>query len=307
MQSNPMQRKSRNSFLLGILVMLIIAIIVAGIFYITVVRKEETQEEEEIVAYVYALKQNVNSGQEITADMVKQVEVVLKKVKDEKTMSVQDLIPAKQKNADGALKDISMVTGYKSKINLTEGTILSQSMLYEDETIKNSERLVDFNMLTLPLNVDIGSYVDVRLTLPTGQDLIVLSKKEVKNLYEDTISFYLTEEEILMMNSAIVEAYILPASNIYVTEYVEPGNQSAAKLTYVPTAEVKTLIELDSNITNEARTALQTRFLDSVRTGIDGQIQNVIDRDSNVETGIQEQIEAAKAARKSYLSGLSGQ
>ena len=76
MATNPMQRKARNSFLLGMLLMLIItgAIIAFLILQLTNMKKEE-QEEIAAMVKVYTLSQNVTSGQVITTDMLIQQEV----------------------------------------------------------------------------------------------------------------------------------------------------------------------------------------------------------------------------------------
>jgi len=110
------------------------------------------------------------------------------------------------------------------------------------------------------------------------------------------------------MNSAIVEAYIMPASNIHVIEYIEPGIQSAIQLTYVPTTEVQQLINSNPNITNDAKNSLQSRFTEEVRTSLNTQTGQYTSQEQlgNIETGIQEQIEAARKAREAYLSGLEG-
>ena len=281
--------------------MLIIAIVVVGILYVTIIKKEQDEKKEEVIAYVYSLKQNVNAAQEITPSMVQEVKVT-------GITTAVDFIPAKTQDSEGNLKSTAMPFGYKSKIALSQGTILSYSMLTETEPIQDSERLVEYNMLTLPMELDIGDYIDIRLQLANGQDLIVISKKEVKNLFGNTISLYLTEEEILMMNSAIVEAYIMPASNIHVIEYIEPGIQSAIQLTYVPTTEVQQLINSNPNITNDAKNSLQSRFTEEVRTSLNTQTGQYTSQEQlgNIETGIQEQIEAARKAREAYLSGLEG-
>lgn len=301
MAINPIQRKSRNSFFLGVLVMLIIAVAVGGLLWATVIKKDKEAEKQEVIAYVYALNQEVLSGQEITSDMVQEVKLT------GVTASALDLIPSKIQGSDGKLSNSPMVFGYKSKINLSQGTVLSMSMLYEGEQLQDSQRLVEYNMLTLPMELDIGDYIDIRLKLSNGQDLIVVSKKEVKNIYGNTVSLYLTEGEILMMNSAIVEAYIMTASNMYAIKYVEPGNQVAAQLTYTPTGEVQRLINSNPNITNEAKNSLASKFSEEVRTSLNTETgQYVEDRLTNIEEGIQTQIEAARAAREAYLSGLEG-
>ena len=76
MATNPMQRKARNSFLLGMLLMLIItgAIIAFLILQLTNMKKKE-QEEIAAMVKVYTLNESVTSGQVITTDMLVEQEV----------------------------------------------------------------------------------------------------------------------------------------------------------------------------------------------------------------------------------------
>ena len=71
MATNPMQRKARNSFLLGMLVMLLISGVVIALLFMQLSNKIK-KEQEELKASVkaYVLTQNVSSGQVITTDML---------------------------------------------------------------------------------------------------------------------------------------------------------------------------------------------------------------------------------------------
>ena len=70
MASNPMQRKSRNSFLLGIIVTLLITgVIIAFLFLQLKQKNDQIKAEEEAKRMVYTLTQDVKAGQILTADM----------------------------------------------------------------------------------------------------------------------------------------------------------------------------------------------------------------------------------------------
>lgn len=71
MATNPMQRKARNSFLLGMLVMLLISGVIIALLFIQLMNKNK-EEQEELKASVkaYVLNQDVSSGQVITSDML---------------------------------------------------------------------------------------------------------------------------------------------------------------------------------------------------------------------------------------------
>lgn len=274
--------------------------------FVTILKPKIDKEKGETIAYVYRLKAGVNisSGEEIIPSMVESVEIPV-------TTNSTDFILAKRQDQTGKIVDIGFMSGYTSKVDLKEGTILTKSMLNEGENeISNSLRYVEYNMITMPTTLDIGSFIDIRLRLPNGQDLIVVSKKEIANVYGQTIGLNLTEDEILILNSAIVERYIITASELYMTTYVEPGTQTAAKYTYMPTSEVIALMNMDENIVAEARAALASLYAKQGVTEIRGQINTIRNQygeaESNIEAGIQAQIEAAQKARKDYLSGLEG-
>lgn len=294
MAVNPMQKKARNSFLLGMLLTFLICAIIGVVLYILIIGPEKKSNSEKGAAIkAYALNTDVKSGEEITAGMLSSID------------TYANLIP--QNYIDSA-KLSSVGDGKKviAKIDLYKNTILTSSTVTtEENAVTKDVRTMEYNMIMLPINVNVGDYVDIRLTFPNGQDFIVVAKKEIKNIQGNTITFDMSEEEILMINSAVVESYIMKASNIYVAKYVEPGMQEKADNTYTPTSEVIKLIDTDSNIVDTAKFELGARFNAELR----GQMNSATDQYSqssltNIEEGIQKQIENAKKAREEYLTSL---
>ena len=81
MVSNPMQRKARNSFLLGMVITLIVCAVIGVVLYFVLSDEKNEQEKEEgILTYAYKLKSSVRSGEEITANKVEAVLVTEKAV-----------------------------------------------------------------------------------------------------------------------------------------------------------------------------------------------------------------------------------
>ena len=73
MATNPMQRKARNSFLLGMLLTLVVAGLVIALLFIQLKNyKDKEAEEQANSVKVWVLGQNVISGQVITTDMLTQ-------------------------------------------------------------------------------------------------------------------------------------------------------------------------------------------------------------------------------------------
>ena len=291
MPSNPIQRKTRNAFLLGMLIMLIIAVAVIAILYFTVfadmfINTSGTGQS----AYAYKLTSTVKSGAVVEAAKVEKVKVAINNLPADYIVDATPIIQGK----------------YKSKIDLQAGTILSGSLLYEDDTVANSTRLIEYNMLTLPSTLKVGDYIDVRFTMPSGQNYIVLSKKQVMNLNNTTVTLHLTEDEILMMSGAIIESYIIKASNLHVVQYVEAGLQESSTPTYSVNADVYQLIMSNSQkgINIEDYSKINASYNTNLRSIIEKELGQYIGSEiTNIEEGIDKEKETSMEL---YLSGLQG-
>ena len=144
---------------------------------------------------------------------------------------------------------LDVLVGRKLKINVSKNTTLTEEMLVApEEEVTDDLRLEEFAMITLPSDTVSGEYVDVRIQFPTGEDFSVLIGKKVEKYTDNTVYLKLTEEDILSMGSAIVEAYLYEGTRIYATKYVDPFNQlyNHTKVDYVKKYEEATpaLIEL---------------------------------------------------------------
>lgn len=291
MPANPIQRKTRNSFLLGMLIMLIIAVAVVAILYFTMFSDmfsgASTAGGTE---YAYVLMSEVKSGETISANKVQAVKVSASSIP---TDYLTDTTGLNEGN-------------YKSKVDLQAGTVLSKGLVYENEKVQNSTRLIEYNMLTLPSTLRVGDYVDVRFTMPSGQNYIVLSKKQVVSLKNTTVSMHLTEDEILMMSAAIIESYIMKASNLQVIQYVEAGLQAASTPTYSVNADVYQLIMSNS------QKGVNIEDYGKINDSYNANLRSIIDQElgqyfGNEITNIQEGIEKEKeTSMELYLSGLEG-
>lgn len=202
---------------------------------------------------------------------------------------------------------------------MKKNTVITSSLISRADDVDTDDvRQQEYNMLVLPVDLITGDYVDIRLLLPSGQDFIVVSKKmvtvpDVNGEYlADTIQMKMAEEEILTMSNAIVEAYKIEGSKLYVTKYTEAGIQDASKPTYVVNDEVAKLIEADSNIVSEAMAALSDRYnenngqLKGIRSqNINSALSNY-GRNENVPEKMQESITSTKEERVQFLQSLIG-
>lgn len=298
MAKNPMQRKARNSFLLGMLITVIITGIIIGLLIFKIINTENKGKVEVVNSKeVYILNTDVKSGDNIKLADLKKIKITSEAVPDDivKTTELEDTTIA--------------------KIDLKKGTVLSSNMItLSNSKTENDTRVQEYNMILLPSQINTDEYVDIRLRLPSGLDYIVVSKKkiEIPSILgidsENTISIKLNESEIQVMSNAIVEAYMMEGSILYVSKYVEPGLQKSAIPTYVPSIQVQEAIRQNSNITVEARNALITRYnsLETTRKNINESLgtdnNKLID---NVKKSVEEEINKTKQERKKYLDALS--
>lgn len=298
MPSNPMQRKIKNAFIFGMLItIIVVAAIFAVVFFVVIQPKTEVEKKkEESLKKVCVLNTSVKSGDEITIDMVETVEAS-SKVYPSDAISMADLTIGEEEKII-------------AKVNLESGTILSAGLLAKDKNeLSNTLRYTEYNMITMPVELYVGDYVDIRLRLSNAQDLVVVSKKQIVSLYGTTVGFNLTEEEILILNSAIVESYAMPSSELYMAKYIEPGRQETLSYTYSPSETTVNLIQSNPNIVSSAREAIANRYNNSgaVRNPINAELNAYgEDRKNNVQQGMEQQIENARKAREQYLSELEG-
>lgn len=290
MAMNPMQKKARTSFLLGMLLTLIVTGIIIALL---IAQLANTKKQDEAITYetVYVLSQNVNSGEPIDGMMT------MEEVRSE-------YVPSNAITSANKFTEKST-----AKINLKEGTILTTDMINEDGIeITSDIRLQEYNMIVLPTQLEKGETIDVRLRLPSGLDFIVLSNKYVEQADSGTIWIRVSEEEILTMSNAIVEAYIMEGSELYATTYVEPGMQDSAIPTYIASQEVINLMYANPNITNEAINAIAARYTENARNqrnNINSSLNEYTeDRRQNIEENTQKEIEKMQSARQQYVDGL---
>ena len=71
MASNPMQKKVRNSFLLGMVIAIICCLLIGALaYFLLIAPKNKVEDERGAETTAYVLNQNVTSGQVITNDML---------------------------------------------------------------------------------------------------------------------------------------------------------------------------------------------------------------------------------------------
>jgi hypothetical protein len=194
--------------------------------------------------------------------------------------------------------------GKKINTDLKAGIPVMKYML-EDEQVSDDVRNIEFNTLLLQSNIMKNDFIDVRIRFPNGEDYIVLTKKQISDIYlpTNTIWLNLGQQELMTLSSATVDAYLREGTKLYVVKYVDPQVQKSAISTYPHNADVQMAMMADPNIlekasialANQAREALEQRIgqmtqdvMKSIKSGIDIEnserkknIQETLKQDSN--------------------------
>ena len=143
--------------------------------------------------------------------------------------------------------------GTIATVDIAKGQPIMANIV-RDLDITEDTREFEIGAANLMVDQENNDVIDIRISYPNGEDYTVLSKKTVNNLSLAQANFwtYLSEDEILRYQSAVVDAYQTTGTRIYATRYVEDNLQKAATPNYLVRSETIDLIRKDPNIYKKA-------------------------------------------------------
>ena len=135
--------------------------------------------------------------------------------------------------SDGYITDEDF--GGVAMTDIKAGTELTKS-LFGYTLSSPVQKEVEYEIGYIPGNITIGDYVDIRIRFPDGTDYIVLSKKQIResDIHQNKLLFYVDEREILLMDSAVVDASIYDGTSLYPAKYADPASEPASTVNYIP-------------------------------------------------------------------------
>ncbi|NMO95956.1 SAF domain-containing protein [Paenibacillus lemnae] len=253
-----MTRRSKKLLYAGLAGAGIAALILAGGF-LWIQKSSSVQHNEEVGRYLEKINE-LESFQTALEEVSSTAWVPLRNVPAgellnpgdlEKVMLPQELSP------DNLPNSVEELAGKGAKIELRKGTPITMSMLFDQELTPADLRNREMKSIWIPSNLQVKDTIDIRIQFPTGQDYIVLSKKRVDRLAAPAFWTTLSEQEILLLSSAMVDAYLNKAS-LYALTYVEPELQQRPVANYPPKQEVHKLIKNNPNIVFTAERQLES-------------------------------------------------
>ena len=358
MAINPIERRTRNSLITGLLIGGVIAIIVGGISFMQITKLSgEIKKEKSKVKQVYVAARDIKANNEIKPEDLT-LEGVVTSIPTDKIVTPESLAATAGKNVASILekKDDKLVakagknnfastitpggdnnsssssntnsssnsnsnsSDSKSEktivatIDIPKGTVITEKMLAlkseavtDTNSINSTYRLVEYSMIMLPTELQKGDTIDVRISYPNGQDFIVVAKKVVEKADSTSIWLKLKEDEILKMNSAIIESYSVEGAKMYAVNYTQPGVQAAANANYPVSDKVYELLVQDPNIASaiqqQYRAALNNHTL--IRRPINEILQSTQQEElrSRISSAVQREIKDRAERRQSFIEG----
>jgi flagellar biosynthesis chaperone FliJ len=267
-----MYSKKKYFIMAAVLVLLLAA---AGIFI--VVKNYQniiTQREEEIdslvkqldeigeLVTVYQLNTEAKSGTKMQDFQFSEVEVPEYSVPEHAVLSLED------------------IEGFYFKIALGKGTIVTSDMLMQQE-LTDDERTLDVVLDEIPIGLEIGDYVDIRIAFPLGQDYIAMTHKQVVEINGSTLKLIVSQQDFYAYQSMQTDEALFSSTKAYGSTYIEGGVQAAAKQYYPVSLDVLRTMLLDPNIDTsdysdvlKRREQLEKQLLSSEKVTINDTVTN---------------------------------
>ncbi len=206
-------------------------------------------------------------------------------------------------NNPGYSLDKSDLIGETIKASTKAGTIITKDLIDDSEAMKDDMRLIKYEFVKLTEKLGVGDYIDIRISFVNGADFILLSKKRVEDLsiadpqvsVSGALWLKVTEEELLRVSSAIVDAYLNEGCKIYAIEYLSK-KQKEAVVNYPVNELVEKLIAENPNIITKAKNVLISSLrseleLDVTPVEIPGEVNTSMEKTEQEEIGTDELYE----------------
>jgi len=142
--------------------------------------------------------------------------------------------------------------------DITQGTCLINSMVCQAE---DDIRQVYVSETEIPSHVTAGNRIDIRIRYYNAEDYIVLSDKVVIQCNpESGMVLELTEEEILLLSSALYDRKLFDGTKIYVVTYPEYRQIESGAVNYIANKDILAILGKEK-AEGESRNALERRLM----------------------------------------------
>ncbi|MEK3899302.1 SAF domain-containing protein [Paenibacillus sp. FSL R7-0179] len=258
----------RKLFIIASIILGVLLLIAAVVFTVRSQSEQQQQKQKQVMISQYE-------------QQIQQLKIVEQQAQGEAWTPTRTLPAGSLITADD-LKSVSMpavmlqthvmtdknaIIGRYTKVELQTDAPIYPAMLYEGKPIATDVRVQELQIIQLPILLKKEQYVDVRIQFPTGEDFVVLSKKQVLQREGTVLWLELNESDRMLFSSATIDAY-LQGARLYALTYVEAGLQAAAIVNYPASSVVLDLLEQNPNLVEKATTELARRLRKTLESNL---------------------------------------
>ena len=243
----------------------------------------------------------------------------LENPEDTEIGDTEETTPVENTAGNGSVKYKKVNNALYYKTDMTAGTVLTRDSVYS-AILENDMRLADVALDILPVGIQIGDYVDIRIKFGTGADYVGVAHRQVQAIYGNVLKLILTERDIQMFSSMLVDSIVFDSEIIiqqdkdgdgkidteteedrmpkvgaylYAIPYVEGGIQQDTKVTYAPSVLVQALMGKNTNINPDDLTPTDLAFYDNFRMAFNADLSQTL-----LHTEFSEKILTASTIRE---------
>lgn len=142
--------------------------------------------------------------------------------------------------------------------DIAEGSCITKNMVCSAES---NIRQIYISEAELPVHVAEGSRIDVRIRYKNAEDYIVLADKTViQRSSESGMVLEVTEEELLLLSSALYDRKMFENTKLYVVTYPEYRQVESGTVNYIASKEILAILGREK-AEGESRVALEMRLM----------------------------------------------
>lgn len=224
----------KKRLIYGILIGVGIGVLGIGItiaWSINVVNSYKDGTNEDYIANytteVVMLKRDVIQGEKVTDDMLTKARVH------------KSSVPMDQ----AGYAAVGMIAKYNIPANIP----LVNSM-FGKEIVTVDERIQEVSSVMLPTGLEQGDRIDIKIKMPSGLEYVVLPQVKVQKYSGTTIWLHLDEEELYLLNSAIVDTYLNDGVVLYGVKYVDENTQIKVDKNAADIARLKLFKKIEKDV-----------------------------------------------------------
>jgi len=143
-------------------------------------------------------------------------------------------------------------------MDIPAGTYLTKQMVCEEQ---HSVKEIFLSEVKFTEHLQTGDRIDVRIRYANAEDYVILADKAItKQETGNGMLLYLTEEELLLLASAIADSGEYGSTWLYAVRYPEYEASAKTQVTYIANHDVLKLLGREKT-EGESRTALERRLM----------------------------------------------